>query len=81
MGQNIGLVRRAGEEKRIDSNNIHLRSTEVTDSVFGTEELVLVALESAASGLPMYLIIGSLLRKALFKVLFLIRDLAAISEK
>ena len=25
MGQNIGLVRRAGEEKRMDSNNIHLR--------------------------------------------------------
>ena len=25
VGQNIGLVRRAGEEKRMDSNNIHLR--------------------------------------------------------
>ena len=25
MGQNIGLVKRAGEEKRMDSNNIHLR--------------------------------------------------------
>ena len=27
MRKNIGLVRRAGEEKRIDSNNIHLRLT------------------------------------------------------
>jgi len=26
VGQNIGLVKRAGEEKRIDYNNIHLRS-------------------------------------------------------
>ena len=25
MGKKIGLVRRAGEEKRMDSNNIHLR--------------------------------------------------------
>ena len=25
VGRNIGLVRRAGEEKRIDSNNIHLQ--------------------------------------------------------
>ena len=25
MGKNIGLVRRAGQEKRMDSNNIHLR--------------------------------------------------------
>ena len=24
-GQNIGLVRRVGEEKRVDSNNIHLQ--------------------------------------------------------
>ena len=26
VGQNIGLVKKAGEEKRIDSNNIHLWS-------------------------------------------------------
>ena len=26
MGKKNGLVRRAGEEKRMDSNNIHLRS-------------------------------------------------------
>ena len=25
MGKNIGLVRRAGKERRMDSNNIHLR--------------------------------------------------------
>ena len=25
MGKENGLVRRAGEEKRVDSNNIHLR--------------------------------------------------------
>ena len=36
MGKKNGLVRRAGEEKRIDSNNIHLcnlaRTFDVTDT-------------------------------------------------
>ena len=27
MGQNNGLVNRAGEEKRMDSNDIHLRAS------------------------------------------------------
>ena len=35
MGQNIGPVRRAGEEKRMDSNNIHLCGKGVVMSTSG----------------------------------------------
>ena len=33
-GQNIGPVRRAGEEKRMDSNNIHLRAAGIYITVY-----------------------------------------------
>ena len=43
-------------------------SPEVADSVFGTEELGLVTLEPATSGLPMYLITESLFDKLSHKI-------------
>ena len=39
MGQNNGHVRKAGEEKRMDSNNIHLRQEDLKLKLYKTDPL------------------------------------------